>query len=104
LPSYSRAIVPYYLQVAVGGGGQNILNSTSSTLNMTYEHFLQQVNLGTINIKSSGFGVSTGLINQGYWSQVNGILYVERGNIADKLQPRNINFSFIINRNVALIY
>ena len=49
------------LQVAVGG--QKVLNST---LNMTYEHFLQQVNLAE-QLKSSDFGVSTGLISQGYW-------------------------------------
>jgi hypothetical protein len=49
------------LQVAIGG--QNVLNST---LNMTYENFLQQVNLAE-QLTSSDFGVSTGLISQGYW-------------------------------------
>ena len=49
------------LQVAVGG--QNVLNST---LNMTYENFLRQVNLAG-KLTSSDFGVSTGLISQGYW-------------------------------------
>ena len=48
------------LQVAVGG--QNVLQST---LNMTYENFLQQVNLAE-QLTSSDFGVSTGLINHGY--------------------------------------
>ncbi len=40
------------LQVSIGG--QNVLNST---LNMTYENFLQQVNLAE-QLTSSDFGVS----------------------------------------------
>jgi hypothetical protein len=52
---------PINLQVAVGG--KNMLNST---LNMTYENFLQPVNLAE-QLTSSDFGVSTGLISQGYW-------------------------------------
>ena len=42
------------LQVSIGG--QNVLNST---LNMTYENFLEQVNLAE-QLTSSDFGVSTG--------------------------------------------
>ena len=69
---------------------------------MTYENFLQQVHFAE-QLTSSDFGVSTGLINQGYqdasnWYFVN----VERGNIADKLQPRNINVIFTNNSNVAI--
>ena len=71
-------------------GGQNVLNST---LNMTYdlcENFLQQVNLAD-QLTSSDFGVGTGLISQGYWESSKWyFVNVERGNIADKLQPRNI--------------
>jgi hypothetical protein len=33
---------------------------------MTYESFLQQVNLAE-QLTSSDFGVATGLISQGYW-------------------------------------
>ena len=44
-------------------GGQNVLQST---LHMTYENVLQQINLAE-QLTSSDFGVSTGLINQGYW-------------------------------------
>jgi hypothetical protein len=78
-------------------GGQNVLNST---LNMTYENFLQQVNLAE-QLTSSDFGVSTGLISQQYWEQSKWyFVNVERGNIADKLQPRNINVSFTNNSNV----
>ncbi len=101
----------------------------NSTLNMTYENLLQQVNLAE-QWTSSDFGVSTGLISQGYWEsskwyfvnvergtfaskrdllqcQKRPIEYtqrinVERGNIADKLQPRNINVSFNNNSNVAI--
>jgi hypothetical protein len=83
----------------VGIGGQNVLNST---LNMTYENFLEQVNLAE-QLTSSDFGVSTGLISQGYWEQSKWyFVNVERGNIADKLQPRNINVSFNNNSNVPI--
>jgi hypothetical protein len=83
----------------VGIGGQNVLNST---LNMTYEKFLEQVNLAE-QLTSSDFGVSTGLISQAYWEQSKWyFVNVERGNIADKLQPRNINVSFNNNSNVPI--
>ncbi len=83
----------------VGIGGQNVLNST---LNMTYESFLEQVILAE-QLTSSDFGVSTGLISQGYWEASKWyFVNVERGNIADKLQPRNINVSFTNNRNVPI--
>jgi hypothetical protein len=52
---------------------------------------------------SSDFGVSTGLISQGYWEQSKWyFVNVERGNISDKLQPRNINVSFSNNSNVPI--
>jgi len=39
----------------------------------------------------------------GYWKQSKWyFVNVERGNIADKLQPRNINVSFSNNSNVAI--
>ena len=85
------------LQVSIGG--QNVLNCT---LNMTYENFLEQVNLAE-QLTSSDFGVSTCLISQGYWEASKWyFVNVERGNIADKLQPRNINVSFTNNSNVAI--
>ena len=87
------------INLQVGAGGQNVLNST---LNMTYENFLQQVNLAE-QLTSGDFGVSTGLISQGYWEASKWyFVNVERGNIADKLQPRNINVSFTNNSNVAI--
>jgi len=70
-----------------------------SSRNMTYENFLEQVNLAE-QLTSSDFGVATGLISQGYWEQSKWyFVNVERGNIADKLQPRNINVSFNNNKN-----
>ncbi len=46
---------------------------------------------------------STGLISQAYWEQNKWyFVNVERGNIADKLQPRNINVSFKNNSNVPI--
>ena len=47
--------------------------------------------------------VITGLISQGYWESSKWyFVNVERGNIADKLQPRNINVSFTNNSNVPI--
>jgi hypothetical protein len=85
--------------VAVGGK-----NFMQSTLHMTYENenFLQQTTLAEQST-SSDFGVSTGLIDQGYWEASKWyFVNVERGNVADKLQPRNINVSFINNSNVPI--
>jgi hypothetical protein len=74
----------------------------NSTLNMTYENDLQQTNLA-VQLTSSDFVVSTGLISQGYWENSKWYcVNVERGNPADKLQPRNINVSFTNNSNVAI--
>ena len=87
------------INLQVGAGGQNVLNST---LNMAYENLLQQVNLAE-QLTSSDFGVSTGWISQGYWEASKWyFVNVERGNIADKLQPRNINVSFNNNSNVPI--
>ena len=69
---------------------------------MTYESSLQQLNLAE-QLTSSDFGGSTGLINQQYWDMSKWYLVnVERGNIADKLQPRNVNVSLNNNSNVAI--
>ena len=75
---------------------------------MNYESFLEQVNLAE-QLTYSDFGVSTGLIvtliSQEYWESSNWyFVNVERGplNIADKLQPRNINVSFTSNSNVPI--
>ena len=80
-------------------GGQNVLQST---LNMTYENFLEQVNFAE-QLTSSDFGVSTGFFNQGYWEMSKWyFVNVERGDIADKLQLRNINIWFNNTSNVAI--
>jgi len=64
--------------------------------------FYNKVNLAE-QLTSSDFGVSTGLISQGYWESSKWyFVNVERGNIADKLQPRNINVSFTNNSNVPI--
>ncbi len=69
---------------------------------MTYENFLQQENLAE-QLTSSDFGVSAGLISQGYWEASKWyFVNVEHGSIADKVQPRNINVLFTNNSNVAL--
>jgi hypothetical protein len=54
-------------------------------------------------LRSSDFGVSTGLISQGYWEWSRWyFVNVERSQAADKLQPRNINISFNNNSNVPI--
>ena len=69
---------------------------------MTCEHFLEQVNLAE-QLTSSECGVSTGLISQGYWeASKRYFVNVERANISDKLQPRNINKSFQNNSNLPI--
>jgi hypothetical protein len=69
---------------------------------MIYENFLQQINLAE-QLTSSDFGVSTGLISQGFWENSKWyFVNVERGNIADKLQQRNINVIFTNNSNVTI--
>ena len=85
------------LQVSVGG--QNILQSN---LFYTYENFIEQVNLAE-SMTSSDFGVSTGLFNQAYWEWSRWyFVNVERSQLADKLQPRNVNISFNNNGEVAI--
>ena len=73
-----------------------------SKRDMTYEKNWKQVHLAE-QLTSSDFGVSTGLISQGYWESSKWyFVNVERGNIADKFRPRNINVSFNNNSNVAI--
>ncbi len=80
-------------------GGSNVLQST---LFYTYEHFLEQVNLSE-QLTSSDFGVSTGIINQDYWSSSKWYyVNVERSQSVDKLKPRNVNISFLNNSNVPI--
>ena len=53
-------------------------------------------------LTSSDFGVSTGLISQGYWEWSRWyFVNVERSQATDK-QPRNINISFLNNSNVPI--
>lgn len=80
-------------------GGSNVLQST---LNYSYEHFLQQVNLAE-QMTSSDFGVSTGLISEDLWRWSKWYFCnVERSAIADKKQPRNVNVTFNNNSSLAL--
>jgi hypothetical protein len=85
------------LQVAVGGS-----NVLQLTLFYTYENFLEQVNLEE-QLTSSDFGVSIGLLSQGYWEWSRWYyVNVESSQLADKLQPPNINISFNNNSNLAI--
>jgi hypothetical protein len=88
-------------QLATHRPAHRILYSAAHRANATSPRIAN--NPRTDNQPSSDFGVSTGLISQGYWEQSKWyFVNVERGNIADKLQPRNINVSFSNNSNVPI--
>ena len=85
------------LQITIGG--QNVLQSV---LNYNYESFLEQL-VYNEQLTSADFGVTTGLFDAAFWNY-NRFYWVniERSNITDKLQPRNINISFTNNNNVPI--
>ena len=85
------------LQVTIGG--KNILQSV---LNYNYENFIEQVQVSEA-LNSADFGIGTGLFDQAWWN--NNRFYfvnVERSNISDKLETRNLNISFTNNNNVPI--
>ena len=85
------------LQVTIGG--QNVLQSV---LNYNYETFMEQI-LYAEQLTSSDFGVTTGLFDAAWWNANRYyFINVERSNITDKLQPRNLNISFTNNNNVPI--
>ena len=96
-PSTISPISLINFQVSVGG-----VNQLQSTLNYTYENFIEQVSLAE-TLTSSDFGVTCGLFNQSWWESSR-FYYVniERGLPSDKLNPRNINLSFLNNSLVPI--
>ena len=95
-PSTISPISLINFQVSVGG-----VNQLQSTLNYTYENFIEEVSLAE-TLTSSDFGVTCGLFNQSWWETFR-FYYVniERSALTDKLNPRNINISFQNNSLVA---
>ena len=86
------------LQVTIGG--KNILQST---LNYNYENFIEQIQ-SCEQLTSADFGVNTGLFDQAWWN--NNSFYfvnVERSNMSDKLETRNLNISFTNNNSVDIL-
>lgn len=85
------------LQITIGG--QNVLQSV---INYNYEAFLEQVMFAE-QLTSADFGITTGLFDASFWNY-NRFYFVnvERSNITDKLQPRNLNISFTNNNNVPI--
>ena len=85
------------LQVTIGG--KNILQST---LNYNYENFIEQIQ-SCEQLTSADFGVNTGLFDQSWWNNKRFyFVNVERSNISDKLETRNLNISFTNNNNVPI--
>jgi len=85
------------LQVTIGG--KNVLQSV---LNYNYENFIEQIQ-SCEQLTSADFGVNTGLFDQSWWN--NNRFYfvnVERSNVSDKLETRNLNISFTNNNNVPI--
>lgn len=97
VPADGHPITLTSLQVTIGG--QNVLQSV---LNYNYENFLEQL-VYAEQLTSADFGVTTGLFDASFWNY-NRFYWVnvERSNITDKLQPRNINISFTNNNNVPI--
>ena len=85
------------LQVSVGG-----VNQLQSTLNYCFENYVEQISQAE-QLTSSDFGVTCGLFNQQFW-EMNKSYYVniERSALADKLNPRNVNISFLNNSLVPI--
>jgi len=85
------------LQVTIGG-----TNVLQSVLNYGYENFIEQIQVAE-QLTSSDWGLTVGLFDQAFWTY-NRYYYVniERSNITDKLQPRNINISFTNNNNLPI--
>ena len=84
-------------QVSVGG-----VNQLQSTLNYSYENFIEQVNLAEA-LTSADFGVSCGLLNQSYWEMFRYYyVNIERSALTDKNVPRNINISFTNSSQVGV--
>ena len=95
-PATSSPLSLTNLQVSVGG-----VNQLQSTLNYTYENFIEQVNLAEA-LTSSDLGISCGLFNQAYWEMFRHYyVNIERSALTDKKMARNINISFQNNSKVA---
>ena len=91
-PATSSPISLTNFQVSVGG-----VNQLQSTLNYTFENFIEQVNLAE-NLTSSDFGITCGLFTQQFWETYRYYyVNIERSPITDKHVARNINLSFLIN-------
>jgi hypothetical protein len=95
-PATSAPISLTNLQVSVGG-----VNQLQSTLNYTFENFIEQINLAEA-LTSSDMGISCGLFNQAYWEMFRHYyVNIERSALTDKKMARNINISFQNNSLVA---
>jgi len=96
-PATGHPISLTNFQVSVGG-----VNQLQSTLNYSYENFVEQVNLAEA-LTSADFGVSCGLLNQSYWEMFRYyFVNIERSALTDKNVPRNINISFTNNSQVGV--
>ena len=77
------------LQVTIGGKNN-------------YENFIEQIQ-SCEQLTSADFGFNCGLFDQSWWNH-NRFYFVnvERSNISDKLETRNLNISFTNNNNIPI--
>jgi hypothetical protein len=85
-PATSAPISLINFQVSVGG-----VNQLQSTLNYTYENFVEQINLYE-SLTSSNFRISCGLYSQAYLEMLRHYyVNIERSPLTNKNVARNIN-------------
>lgn len=84
------------LQVAVGG-----VNQLSTSLNFTWENFVQQVSKFNKS-SSSEYGIESGLISQQFWNNNRFYIVNVRSTEDDLTTPRNVVISFFNNSAVAI--
>jgi hypothetical protein len=84
------------LQVAVGG-----TNQLSTSLNFSWENFIQQVSKFNKS-SSSEYGVESGLISQQFWNNNRFYIVNVRSTEDDLNTPRNVVISFNNNSSVVI--
>ena len=95
-PSTGSPISLTNFQCTVGG-----VNQLNTTLQYTYESFMQHVSLYE-QIAGTDFGLSCGLLDRKYWEMNRAYVCLIRSKFSDMDTPRNINISFNNNTNVTI--
>ena len=80
------------------------VNVIQNALVTTYENFLQQTSRYEKSASASDLGLSQGLISQYQWENGCRAYYIDliRGTLADQMNSRNLNISFLNNSNITI--